>query len=498
MRAGKVVLIVFGALIALVGFGVVAGGGTLVWAHTTQRDAAGFYSTPTDLVTTTSYALTSSVDFGTNSSQGDIWVPAHPAGTVRIQATSVNGQPVFIGIGPTAAVDTWLTGVAHEHVTSIAFGPFTTDTQQVYGTSTPTAPSGQTFWVASTSGSGHQTLTWPTEGGSWTVVVMNASAAAGVAVGVTVGMKTGLLLPIGVGLGVFGLLMLGLAALLLYLGLRTPRNMPQAPSGAGGPLETQSPTPPLVPTTSAAYPAHLDGHIDPTTSRWLWLVKWILVIPHAVVLAFLWVATVVLTVVAGFSILFTGHYPRRIFDFNVGVMRWTWRVVFYALGSFATDRYPPFSLARDVSYPADFDVDYPERLSRGLVLVKWWLLAIPQYIVVAFFAGGWSAGLSGAWRGVVAYGLIGVLALISAVILGFSGRYPDSLFDFIMGMHRWCYRVFAYVALMRDEYPPFRLDAGGTDPGSMPVPPPSPPPPAPARSSELAGTAVGAGAAPDV
>ena len=148
-----------------------------------------------------------------------------------------------------------------------------------------------------------------------------------------------------------------------------------------------------------SYPARLDGHVDPTTSRWLWLVKWVLVIPHVVVLAVLWLAVFVLTVVAGFSIFFTGRYPRAIFDFNVGVMRWTWRVSFYAIGAFATDRYPPFTLAPDPTYPADFTVDYPDHLSRGLVLVKWWLLAIPQYIVVAFFAGGWGFGLHGvSWR----------------------------------------------------------------------------------------------------
>src|SRR3974377_2444864 len=131
---------------------------------------------------------------------------------------------------------------------------------------------------------------------------------------------------------------------------------------------------PTYPVSQQTYPAHLEGHIDPGVSRWLWLGEGGLVIPHLIVLWFRWLAAMVMTIVAGFAILFTGRYPRAIFDFNVGVMRWSWRVVFYALGSFATDRYPPFSLARDPSYPADFDVDYPERLSRGLVLGRGWLL----------------------------------------------------------------------------------------------------------------------------
>ena len=212
---------------------------------------------------------------------------------------------------------------------------------------------------------------------------------------------------------------------------------------------------------NSQYPARLRGQIDPDTSRWLWLIKWLLVLPHVVVLAFLWLAVVVLTVVAGFAILVTGRDPRGIFDFTVGVMRWTWRVSFYAINAFGTDRYPPWSLRPDPCYPADLTIGYPPRLSRGLVLVKWWLLALPQYLVVAIFAGGWGVGWTAKFGGV---GLIALLAVISAITLLVTGRYPQPLFDFLMGLNRWCYRVLAYAALMTDEYPPFRLDTGGTEP----------------------------------
>jgi hypothetical protein len=219
---------------------------------------------------------------------------------------------------------------------------------------------------------------------------------------------------------------------------------------------------------SRSYPARLDGKLDSAISRWLWLVKWLLVLPHVIVLAFLWLALLVLTFVAGVSILVTGRYPRPIFSFNVGVMRWTWRVGFYSISAFGTDRYPPFTLASDPTYPADFDVDYPERLSRGLVLVKWWLLALPQLLIVGVLAGGF---------GMHAGNIIGILALVAAVIYAVTGRYPPEVFDLVMGFNRWCYRVLAYVALMRDEYPPFRLDSGGPDPGSIPaVPAPAPQP----------------------
>jgi hypothetical protein len=230
------------------------------------------------------------------------------------------------------------------------------------------------------------------------------------------------------------------------------------------------------------YPVRVDALLDPSTSRWLWLVKWLLLLPHYVVLAFLWVAFLVVTVVAFFAILVTARYPRGLFDFNVGVMRWTWRVHHYGYGALGTDRYPPFTLAADVpGYPVDVQVVYPERLSRGLVLVKWWLLAIPHYIVLAFFVGGgiWAgtqAGTDDGWgEGWSASGgLIGLLVFISAVVLLFTGRYPRPLYDFVLGMNRWALRVTAYAALMTDRYPPFRLDMGGPDPAALPPGPPRP------------------------
>ena len=218
------------------------------------------------------------------------------------------------------------------------------------------------------------------------------------------------------------------------------------------------------------YPARLEARIDEPLNRWIWLVKWALLVPHFLCLVGLWLVMTLLTVVAGVAILFTARYPRRIFEFNVGVIRWTWRVGFYGINAFGTDRYPPFSLKSAPDYPADFHVEYPERLSRGLVLVKWWLLAIPQYLVVAILAGGLGLNLDGAWRIAGSGGVIAILALAGAVVLGVTGRYPRQLFDVTMGLNRWCYRVLAYVALMRDEYPPFRYDGGGADPATPPPP----------------------------
>ncbi|CDO32272.1 transmembrane protein [Mycolicibacterium vulneris] len=185
------------------------------------------------------------------------------------------------------------------------------------------------------------------------------------------------------------------------------------------------------------------GAIDAPSNK-LWLVKWcVLAVPHYPILIGLYLVYPLVVLAAGVAILFTGRYPRPLFDFNVGVLRWSWRVMNYRFPMNTTDRYPPFTLKPQADYPGDLEVDYPEQLSRGAVLVKWWLLALPQIIMC------WAMEAP-----------LQVLCVISAVRLLARGTVSQGMFDLLMGIVRWRYRVAVYVSLMSDEYPPFRMDLG--------------------------------------
>lgn len=461
MKAGRVVSLVIGCLVALIGAALLVGTAAVTWAYTTQRDDDGYFTSHRVRIETVTAAVRSqSIDLGSDK-RPDQW----PFGdgrlaTVRLHATAREGEEIFVGIAHTSDVDTYLTGIAHDEVTDINWSHGDRVTyRRAEGSATAASPTTQTFWAASADGPGRQTVTWDVQGGDWSIVVMNPDGHAGVAADVTAGVKVHALVGLIFGLGIGSVLLLGVAALLIVLATRRP-----AVAGVTASVEPR-------PVASRS-PVHLGARLDEPLSRGLWLVKWFLAIPHFFILFFLWIAFAIMTFVAGVAILFTRRYPRSIFDFNVGVLRWTWRVTYYATSGIGTDRYPPFTFAA-VDYPATLEIEYPKDLNRWLVLVKWWLLAIPHYIVIGFFmGGGWFVGddNSGAAAG---FGLIGLVTVFAGVALLFTSRYPRGLFDFVMGMNRWVYRVIAYGSLMTDRYPPFTFDAGGNEPG--PLPPPMPP-----------------------
>lgn len=448
---GRILLTVLGLLVVVPALAATIFGGILLWAHGSQRDSDGFYTSGSERLETLTYAIASEdIDLGVDPGAGD-WFDLGDLATLRITASSLGDEPVFVGIGRQADVEEFLDGVELVRLTGVDLAPFRATYRHTAGSAPVGPPADQGFWAATAQGSGAQNLEWEVESGDWTVVIMNADASAGVGAMTSVGVKANWVFGVAISMLVGGLIGLVIGAVLFVLGV------------AG--LAHYAGTYEHVDQPQGRSPVRLEGFLDPGLGRWLWLVKWLLLIPHFVALVFLWLAFVVLTVIAGFAILFTGRYPRSLFDFNLGVLRWGWRVSFYAFGVNGTDRYPPFSLGPVPSYPATLDIAYPDRLSRGLVLVKWWLLAIPHYVVVGILVGGMTTTQVGG--DIVSYGSVGLiswLVLVAVVGLLFVGRYSQGLFDFILGLNRWLYRVIAYASLMTDDYPPFRLDQGGSEP----------------------------------
>lgn len=477
MKPGRIVALIVALLFfALPAALMLIGGAVVTVGYIVESDDDGFFDETLDRIASgTPAVVTGDLDLRSDPRAVD-WFLDWVDPTVRVRAEAVQqNAPLFVGIGSVTDIDGYLAGVARDEITD--FGPRgDVEYETLPGESaTEGPPTDEVFWAASASGSGELEIEWDVEGGEWAAVLMNADGSAGITADVTVGIRSSAILVAGLALLAVGALFAMVAVAIILVAVRgtreaAPEVAPGAAVAPGAPTEED--------------PVAVNATLDEPLSPALWLVKWFLAIPHLIVLAFLSVGFVITTFVAGVSILFTGVYPRSIFEFNLGVLRWWWRVDYYAFhGGLGTDRYPPFSLQREDDYPATLDVAYPERLSQGLVLVKWWILAIPHYLILAFLlgAGVWASsgwpddwnGDGGIWTG----GLLGLLVLIAAVILLFTNRYPRPLFALVIGLNRWVFRVIAYAALMTDRYPPFRLDQGGLETDRPTFAPPSAPGP---------------------
>lgn len=194
-----------------------------------------------------------------------------------------------------------------------------------------------------------------------------------------------------------------------------------------------------------AYPATIEIDYPERLSRLLIFVKWLLAVPHYIVLILYGIVAWFAAVAAFLLILFTGAIPDGLWNFILGYNRWTLRVGAYV--GLLTDEYPPFTNQPE-NYPARLECEYPESLSRGLIFIKW-LLVIPHTIILIFYA-------------LAAF----VVTVIAWFAILFTARYPQGLFDFVVGYARWQTRATLYSGswsaynpyvggLLRDEYPPF-------------------------------------------
>jgi hypothetical protein len=221
-RARQILPIAVGSLAALLGAILIAAGGVLLWAHNAKQDADGYFATSAKMLTTNSRALVSDeLEFGNAAPMRSF---RHGRlGTIRITAASNDQHEIFVGIGSTARVEKYLRSVAHDEVTDFELAPFSVSYARRPGTAIPLAPAHQQFWSDKTSGAGEQTLAWPVRSGSWSVVVMNADAAAGVRAEVSIGAKVPLLLWFGIGLLAAGTVVSAGAVTALFLRSRGRR-----------------------------------------------------------------------------------------------------------------------------------------------------------------------------------------------------------------------------------------------------------------------------------
>ena len=229
--AGQIALIVFGSLAGLVALVLLAGGGVLLWAHETKRDADGYYATGAEGLATSTYAFVSDgLDVGMD---GPDWLFRRGRlGTIRVSATGTSGHPVFVGIGRTTRVESYLHSVAHDEVSDFDVDPFSVTYARRMGTAAPAAPSGQGLWAVNSSGAGRQTLTWPVRKGSWAVVVMNGDASKGVRADVSVGARVPFLFWLAIGLLAVGVALGAGAGAAVFFGSRTRRHVHAAASPA--------------------------------------------------------------------------------------------------------------------------------------------------------------------------------------------------------------------------------------------------------------------------
>ena len=260
---------------ALIGGALLFGTGALTWAYSTQRDDAGYFTSHSVRIETVTAAMQSQrIDLGSDRRPNRWPFGDGNLATVRLQATAREGEQIFIGIAHSSDVDTYLTGVAHDEVTRINWSHGdTVKYSRIDGAATATPPADQTFWATSASGPGQQSLTWDVKGGNWSIVVMKPDGSADVAADISMGVKVNALVGFMFGIGITSIVLLAARHALIIFATRG-----RAGDGATVPVES-------LPVAGRS-PVRLTAALDEPLSRWLWLVKWFLLIPHFIVLAF--------------------------------------------------------------------------------------------------------------------------------------------------------------------------------------------------------------------
>jgi hypothetical protein len=455
VSAGKVVLLVFGIIIVLIGLGLTTGGGGALWANAALTDDEGYFTTKTLQIDRSSHAVASEP---TDVDVGSWWVwDWGDLATFKVEASNDDpSKNVFVGVADEGDLRDYLRDVDYDEVTDLEIRPDRLEYRNRPGSSEPAAPTTREFWLESVHGSGTQILEWELQSGSWSLVLMNEDGSADLDLSVVLGVKIPWLVGAAVGVLVGGIVALLLGVLMIVLAVRKPRGPRISEPGAGAPEEPPAPASATEggggPLMSTGYPVGLSiDYPDRDLNRLTTFFRIFWAIPIWIVLGLLagaaftcaddgwWFPPLGL----GFFVIlpplllivFRQKYPRWWFDWNLAIAGFATRVVAYL--ALLRDEYP----STDEEQSVHIEIPYPNveaDLNRWLPLVKWFL-AIPHYIVLWFLS-------------IAAV----VVVIIAWFVILFTGRYPRDLFDFVVGILRWYLRVVAYAFLMTtDRYPPF-------------------------------------------
>jgi hypothetical protein len=217
----RIASFIVAGVLGLLSLGLLAAGGLMLWGDS-QKDDNGYLSTASERFATNTYAMTTD-NLGVDTAGVDWIFGRERWGKVRLEVTSRDDRPMFVGIARTDDVSDYLSGTNHELVTDIDYDPFGASYQELDGDARPERPAAQRFWAASAHGAGTQALTWEVEDGDWSIVVMNEDATRGVDAGVKAGADLPFLSGAGWGSLAAGFVALGFAAGLAVVGVRGPR-----------------------------------------------------------------------------------------------------------------------------------------------------------------------------------------------------------------------------------------------------------------------------------
>jgi hypothetical protein len=224
MGAGKIVLLIFGVIIVLISFGLIAGGGILFWADAKYIDNEGFLTSDTLHIERDSHAVVAG-PIEIDEVALDVLRTLGVITIFEFEGMNNNpSKPIFMGVVDVSDMKSYLNNVDYDEITSIDFGWHLDFDKVTYinhpGTSMPPPPTSETIWTASADGTATETLVWETEVGSYSLVVMNGDGSGGIDLEVAFKAKIPSIVGWGVGFLVVGIVLLGIGGLMIFLAVR--------------------------------------------------------------------------------------------------------------------------------------------------------------------------------------------------------------------------------------------------------------------------------------